>query len=542
MRVTYYPIGGPAARLAFAALLLAGAGDRSMAVDDAAKDAGVTELRQQRRKAAQRRRRVIFNNDGCDLTHFCKEASASALLDLRTTALVGTHVDTIFYGTGGSFSRFRHNTKVGEVFACKAEGYANNKTQDFIDQGADALQIMVEFCHENRIECFWSMRMNDIHDSYKAWYAQYIFPQLKKDHPEWLMGSRNKPPPRGRMWSAVDYGRAEVRDLAYRFIEEVCENYEVDGVELDFFRQLTYFRRPAMGEDANQEDRDKMTGLMRRVREMTERVGLKRGRPILVAVHVPDSVGYCRAVGLDLERWLADDLVDLLVASGDFRLSPWEAAVELGRKHGVPVFACLSNAAMRDVEARKVRMSLACWRARALHAWAAGADGMYVFNFFNPKSRLWREIGDPDVLAPLDKVYCASARGVKYASRFLAGGERFLDRSTVSPEDPRRLEPGKSVTIDLGVGEKLSDHAPPAPDLKLALRLEPLASAPDLSVKLNGEQLPAGSTSGVWVEYPVSPAQTAKGVNHVLITLPPDAAATPTLHDLVLWVRRPKRP
>lgn len=513
-----------------------------MDIDGTSRPKDVGELRQQRQQAARRTRRVIFNNDGCDLTHFCQDATADALLSLRTSALVGTHVDTIFYSTGGSFGRFKHNTKLGQVFSCTAEGFSNNKTQDFIDQGTDALQIMVEFCHRNHIECFWTMRMNDIHDSYKAWYAPYIFPQLKKDHPEWLMGSREKPPPRGRMWSAVDYGREEIRDLALRFQEEVCENYDIDGIELDFCRQLTYFRRPAMGQDANQDDREQMTSLMQRLRAMTERVGLERGRPVLIAVRVPDSAGYCAAIGLDLTRWLGAGLIDLLVASGDFRLSPWETTVKLGRQHGVPVYACLSNAAMRDAEARKVRASLAGWRGRAMDAWRSGADGMYVFNFFNPKSRLWREIGDPDVLAQLDKVYCSSARGVKGVSRFLADGERFLVRSVVSPENPRPLEPGKPVDLELGVGEELGRQAQPTPDITLALRIDQSDAARHVSVKLNGERLADGAASGVWLEFSVSPAQVEKAMNRVEIAVTGEVAATPVLHDLVLWVRYPQEP
>ena len=528
--------------LILTALLLLGPGGVATAADATERPKDLEQLRKQRQKAAHRKRRIILNNDGCDLTHFCKEATAEALLSLRTTALVGTQVDTVFYSTGGSFGRFKHHSKLGEIFSCKAEGFANNKTQDFIDQGTDALQIMVEFCHRNRIECFWSMRMNDIHDSYKTWYAPYLFPQLKRNHPEWLMGSRGKPPRQGRMWSAVNYGRQEVRDLALKFHEEVCENYDVDGIELDFFRQLTYFKGPAMGHDADQADRDKMTDLMQQIRAMTERIGLQRGRPILVAVRVPDSAGYCEAIGLDITRWLKDGLIDLLVASGDYRLSPWEASVELGHQHGVPVYACLSNAAMRDVEARKVRASLAGWRGRAMAAWAAGADGMYTFNFFNPKSRLWREIGEPEALAKLGMVYCSSVRSLRTVSRFLARGERFLSRSVVAPDSPRKLNPGKPVTVDLGVGEELHRQGKRASDAMLALRIEPIVEPRRVSVRMNGRLLADGLVSGVWVELPVSPEHVEKGVNRVEVALAESTAAGTVLRDVVLWVRRPKRP
>ena len=65
--------------------------------------------------------------------------------------------------------------------------------------------------------------------------------------------------------------------------------------------------------------------------------------PLLISVRVPDSVGFCRAIGLDLERWLAEDLIDMLVVGGYFRLQPWEESVALGHRYGVPVYAGLSE-------------------------------------------------------------------------------------------------------------------------------------------------------------------------------------------------------
>lgn len=59
---------------------------------------------------------------------------------------------------------------------------------------------------------------------------------------------------------------------------------------------------------------------LRRVRTMTDEVGQKRGRPLLIAVRVPDSAGYAKALGLDVPRWLEEDLIDIMVAGGYFWL------------------------------------------------------------------------------------------------------------------------------------------------------------------------------------------------------------------------------
>ena len=56
-----------------------------------------------------------------------------------------------------------------------------------------------------------------------------------------------------------------------------------------------------------------MTGLLQRVRKMTEQVGLERNCPILVAVRIPASLSCCNAIGLDVSHWLEQQLVDILV-------------------------------------------------------------------------------------------------------------------------------------------------------------------------------------------------------------------------------------
>ncbi|HEO70865.1 MAG TPA: hypothetical protein ENN80_06335, partial [Candidatus Hydrogenedentes bacterium] len=378
-----------------------------------------TSMRRLRKEAAHRHRRIIFDNDGNEPVYYCEEATAEELLSKRTSPLPPSQVDTIFYCTWSSgFSYFTHDTKAGVVFDCAAEepgkgpgsGFSKNKTRAFIEQGTDPLKIVIAWCRAHDTEVFWSMRMNDVHDAWGSWYSPHLFPSIKEQHPEWLMGSKDKRPVNGG-WTAIDYGQPEVRDRAFGFIEEVCTDYDVDGVQMDFFRHLTYFRKHAWGEPVGQEELDMMTGLIRRIRAMADEAAVEKKHPILLSVRVPDSVELCKAVGLDIERWMDEDLIDILVVSGYFRLNYWDVTTRLGHRYGVPVYPCLSETRMRDAEAKKVRASLECYRARAVNAWHGGAEGIYMFNFFNPHSPLWREVGSMETLWGLDKVYTTGARG-----------------------------------------------------------------------------------------------------------------------------------
>ncbi|NLE36829.1 MAG: hypothetical protein GX621_02260, partial [Pirellulaceae bacterium] len=150
-------------------------------------------LRTAREAAKLRERKLMFNNDGGDVLNGV-EHTPQALLDVQTSGLAGTQVDSIFYTTRSSgFGLFTHNTQVGEIFTSTGGRYYNNMTQSLIDQGTDVLKVMSGFARQNDMEIFWSMRMNDTHDA-SGDSALYAFPQLKKDHPEWLMGtSTNRP-------------------------------------------------------------------------------------------------------------------------------------------------------------------------------------------------------------------------------------------------------------------------------------------------------------------------------------------------------------
>ncbi len=492
----------------------------------------LASLREQRQRAAHRGRRLIFNNDGDDVIYTKKEPTAEALLALRTSPLLGSQVDSIFYSNSLCFGHSLHNSDVMEPFTCTEELFADNGLPQLMARGIDPIQVMVEFCHEHGIEIFWDMRMNDTHDAMIGGYGPYLRPQFKLDHPEYLVGSEDKQPPRGP-WSSVNYAVPEVRDLAYRFFEEVCRRFDVDGIELDFFRHPCFFKSVAEGGRASQEELDMMTDLVRRTREMTEREGLRRGRPILIAIRAPDSLEYCRGIGLDVETWLREGLVDLLVGTCYFRLNPWEYLIELGHRYGVPVYPSLSDARVEG-ETRFSRNSLESYRARALWAWTAGADGIYLFNYFDPRGAIWRELGDPETLRARDKLYFVTVRnGPPDPERFLAGGSQYQRAPVLTPSRPWLVPTDEPVEVELNVGDDLqwAEGAGLTPTVTCHARI--LGSGP-VEVALNGQQLTAPTAVDGWLDYPVPPALLRRGANRFsLRALRQQAAEAPADWTLV---------
>ena len=355
-----------------------------------------------------------MNDDGFHVNIPDAPKNAEAFLKYRTSALAGSQVDAIFYCTG-VFNYYTHHSEISEII--KVNGH--NKplwTWELKNiEGRDSLEIMVNFSREHDMEIFWSMRMNDTHD--------YAYPPLmcqwKKDHYEYMMGWNECKP------SAVNYEIPQVRRKVFDILQDVCTRYDVDGIELDFFRHPSFFKISSAGQ-ATQEQCDLMTDLLRQVRQMTEKTAAKRGKPMLIAVRVPDSAGYAKAIGLDLQRWLEDDLVDILVGSGYFQLEPWENFVAMGAKFNTPVYPCLSTSRLVDAAYPEKPADVEVMRGEALRAWQAGVSGIYTFNRVDPEDPIFRELGDPDLLATLPHKYTFNPGLKAHMDNWCPNGSRFL--------------------------------------------------------------------------------------------------------------------
>jgi len=506
------------------------------------------EIRKLRKKAAGRKRRIILHQDG-----------RPWVLDQRNFLFPHidgkqTHVDACSFSLIHQYNLCRfYRTKVGQPVP---PGYVEE-----LKGGPDALDSYIEFCRRNKLDAFWTMRWNDTHDASNTpnYRKRFAGNKFKQEHPEFLVGERKwekpkspdgtwyapdfKHPPHGR-WSSVDFTHPEVREHTFRLWEEVCQNYDVDGLLFDGWRHLTFFKSTAWGKRASEEEVTMMTDLLRRTRKMADRIGAERGRPILLAVRVPDSPAYCKGLGLDIETWMKEDLIDIWIATGYFRLQEWEETVKIARKYGVPVWA-----SMDEVRTRRANCnSMEAYRARAMNMWNAGVDGILLFNFHRytppkPHFQLLFELGDPAKLAYLDKMYVPDPRGMRRgmgAGYWLKGGEQYFTRSKSLP---RTLGRGKATNIRILVGDDvLSAKAKGlAPSVELRLQFKDPVGQNVPSVRFNGKELKGGSPSKNWLRLAVAPELVKKGVNGVGLTVTGASDSQRTIEDLQLWVRYRKQ-
>ncbi|MGV8095425.1 MAG: hypothetical protein AB2L24_26530 [Mangrovibacterium sp.] len=344
-----------------------------------------------------RKRRVIVNNDGNDKP--ASPVTAQSFLTSRTIGMEHTQVDTVFYCTG-VFNLYSHNSNESEVFNIERKPWC----RQLIAQGTDSLEIMTDWCHQNNREIFWSMRMNDTHDSSSS--RKDLLCQWKKDHPEYLIGKKGDFFPHGNFrWSSLNYELKPVRDKVFAILHDVCSRYNIDGIELDFFRHPIFFEDTMQGGEANQKQRDLVTSLMQQIRKMTEQEGMRRGHPILVSIRIPDSLGYCNALGLDVKRWLDENLFDIMAVGDYFKLEPWEKIAAVGKKYDIPVYVCLEKRRLVDEPENKSQEHLLkVFRGEAYNALLAGINGIYLFNEFNPMNPMLNELGSIEILSKLDRI------------------------------------------------------------------------------------------------------------------------------------------
>ncbi len=532
-----------------------------------------------RRAARWRRRRIIYNNDGDDAIYARDGAESEHdvaegltvrtsgelmgdFLQARSTPLIGSQVDSNWFCSCMAGLTFSHHTKLGGFIG-------RGMPQELIDQyGKDTVQVQQDFSREHGMEFGWSLRMNDIHDSYapgsRRWTSYGLAP-FKREHPECMMGELDDFES-GEAWSGLDYGAKEVRDHYFAVIEEVAENYDVDVIAMEFFKYHPYFRESREGLPVSEEHVEVMNDFVRRIRRMADEVGARRGRPLLLAAHTPATLEDSLFVGVDLETWLGENLIDKLMPGGN-EDSPmcdsFRDIIDFGHRHEVPVYPCLQWAfwgqwvylALGAGEHRAFSSWLktlyggqperlgkptyivvfnewegrpAVWRAVATNVFNDGADGVYVFNPGLGVPETWFEIGDPETMAGKEKLF-----GV---DRFL-GDEVTGERGRFETAENVGLTPGRPVELSFQVGDDLSSADPQR--LRFRLHLWDLTDGDELNVALNNRPLEEVQSvartaqGGGWLECGLDPSQVRRGGNTLELKLSrrDESMQTPILVD-----------
>ena len=350
-----------------------------------------------RAEAAAGPRRIIFNDDTHELA-LEDSNTPEGFLAHRIVPLAETQVGTIAWSVlGGQFDAPVYDSKIQLIYGDAHGGplsywpRVTDNVKALVRAGRCPLQLIVDFAHENRMEAFASVRMNDCHDSFMDANGKTIW---KTTHPELMVDTSGMLPEFELYASAQDFSHEPVRQRKLEIIEEICQRYDVDGFELDYIRHPVLFSRRMRGEPCTPEETGIITGLMRRIREITEAAAERRGRLMLVATRVPDTFARALDNGMDLRAWIKENLVDILIAGGGYApfSLPVEEFVEAARPHGVTVYPCINTGTAGTLADGEF---LRCVRGLAANWYKAGADGVYTWNLGTPfEFRAGRELDE----------------------------------------------------------------------------------------------------------------------------------------------------
>ena len=400
-----------------------------------------------------------------------------------------------------------------------------------LERGLDPFGMFLNALRASGKETFITMRMNDVHnpDDSENWNT----PTVRLEHPDAIVAPEEVAAGKGG-WMAycLDYSRTEVQEYSLGLVREMVERYEFDGLQLDWMR----FPRHLSGSPEEVwEKRHHLTRFVAGVREILN----DSGREITLAARVPTHLPGWRFMGLDVQEWVSQSLVDFLVVCSflttDYHIPVNELRNELG-EHAVPLYAG------HDFGFGHQAHSPESLRGVASNLYGCGSDGLYVFNF-----PCWTEYVGARPYHWLQGLDDPASAATKPLLLSVAHARHRVPDVDLPPQVPVALQPGESVELEIYV----AGAALPA---RRALVL--VHSGGDISATLNGAAstpLPQLNRSELFPEFVahanvesrpdredcrvlrIDPAALVGGFNRLAITNNADRALTIERVNLGLW-------
>ena len=380
---------------------------------------------------------------------------------------------------------------------------------DLLEAKVDWLAETAGACRQHQLSPWVSIRMNDYHGHKNIEGSFFNLPLLKKPEMRLRQSAYSPTMFEPGYRTGLNYERAEVRALMFAQIKEVVQDYDFEGLELDWWRQ------PLCCEpNASPATVEMISDWIREVRALTQRQAKRTGRPYPLGLRIPGQLETLKSIGLDVPTLCREGTLDFVAPSG-FWCTAWEMPHDdLRRKLGdrVAIYGVIEDGANTlpthsPVTGRRQPIRYTSASREMLHANAAGklalgADGIEWFNFYcTDQARVPGLISDYASLRNIDRLDWLRGRPKHYT--FSTGGSGlFLPPFEITPQLPVILEPGWSHQF------RLPMCAEPA-DARLELTVQVVLRAADhpvaLPVSCNGCWPRVDSTPSDQLLFPCGP-------------------------------------
>ncbi len=264
-----------------------------------------------------------------------------------------------------------------------------NLYQDLLDAKVDWLAETATACRRRGVSPWVSIRMNDLHGHRNYDGSYFNLPLLKRPEMRLKHGAYSPTLHDPGYRAGLNYERPEVRALMFEQIREVVEDYDYEGLELD------WWRNPLCCEPgASPTTVAMISDWLRSIRTLTQRRAARTGRPYPLGLRIPGRLDTLLAIGLDVPELCRDGTLDFVNPSG-FWNTTWEMPhdelrLRLGQR--VTIFGVIEDGAnflpTRSPELnltqriRYISATPEMLRANAAGKLVLGADGIEWFNFY----------------------------------------------------------------------------------------------------------------------------------------------------------------
>ena len=255
-----------------------------------------------------------------------------------------------------------------------------SKYRAMIERKIDVIDMVIGMTHDYEAEAWLSVRMNDHHffddPGFNSLFSYKYAEQVGVNH------SR----------TYLDFSKTAVQNYYKAYITELCEKYDIDGIELDFLRSC-----PIMT-NVNEENRQTLNRFVQEIRNIIDQFSEKRGKEIRLSARVYPEEQMNLDYGVDAAQWIADGSISTLVVEGWYiptyyhiPVHNWRESIDARNTQNYPYsLLCGADWAVRcDSRAKEgyiMWLTLEQLKGFASSAYESGADGIYFFNHFNPNS------------------------------------------------------------------------------------------------------------------------------------------------------------
>lgn len=257
---------------------------------------------------------------------------------------------------------------------------------DLWESGLDYIQIWIDELRKIGIRPWISIRMNDLHHNFHNEWFHTDFRRSLKGECDIIRHRK----PIDLSEKNLDYSFEVVRNHFLDVVKENLDRYDVDGLELDWMREIDCF---AYGEEFF--GKEIMTQFMRDVKAIVTKAEKRYGHKIEIAVRCMTTPQFNQEIGLDVMQWAKEGLVNLVTpmsryASHDNN-TPYYFWKQILEPYGVEVlggFDQLMRTNHFSFDDWNPGFGLASNTVETVFGSAAaflaqGVDGLYFFNYFD---------------------------------------------------------------------------------------------------------------------------------------------------------------